>query len=149
MKPYKLLPQNNPIVNKCLNKRITHIPPCFKNDNPENILDFIEKNSFGIFISKSESKFLATHIPIELDKNENGKSILVGHISKGNPQWKNFINDNEVLATFNSPEIYISSAWCDHENFPTWNYIAIHIFRKLKIIEGEKLIEALTKLPDK
>jgi len=29
-----------------------HIPPCFKNDNLENILDFIEKNSFGILISQ-------------------------------------------------------------------------------------------------
>jgi len=92
---------------------------------------------------------LATHIPIPLDKNENGNSILVGHISKSNPQWKNFINDNEVLAIFNGPHSYISSSWCDHENVPTWNYIAVHIYGKIKIIEGEKLIEPLTNLLDK
>jgi len=56
MKRYKLLPENNSIVNKCLNKRIMHIPPCFKNDNLENILDFIEKNSFGILNKSNKIK---------------------------------------------------------------------------------------------
>ena len=33
-----------------------HIPPCFKNDNLENILDFIEKNSFGILNKSNKIK---------------------------------------------------------------------------------------------
>lgn len=126
-----------------------YTPSYYKNDNIENVLDFVEKNSFGILISQSNSKFLATHIPLELDKNENGQPILVGHISKGNPQWKNFINDSDVLAIFNGPHSYISSSWYDHENVPTWNYIAVHIYGKVKIIEGEKLIISLSKLVDK
>ncbi len=126
-----------------------YTPAYYKDDNIENVLDFVEKNSFGILISQSNSKFLATHIPLELDKNENGQPILVGHISKANPQWKNFINDSDVLTIFNGPHSYISSSWYDHENVPTWNYIAVHIYGKVKIIEGEKLIASLTKLVDK
>ncbi len=112
-----------------------YTPPYYKNENVENVLDFVEKNSFGILISQSNSKLLATHIPLEFDKNENGQTILVGHISKANPQWKNFINDSNVLAIFNGPHSYISSSWYDHENVPTWNYIAVHIYGKVKIIE--------------
>lgn len=126
-----------------------YVPHYYKNENIEDVLDFIEKNSFGIIISQSDSKFLATHIPLELDRNDNGHPILTGHISKGNPQWKNFVNDNEILAIFNGPHCYISSSWYDHENVPTWNYIAVHIYGKVKIIEGERLITALTKLVDK
>ncbi len=126
-----------------------YTPPYFKNDNIENVLAFVEKNSFGILISQANSKFLATHVPLELDKNENGQTILVGHISKGNLQWKNFTHDSNVLAIFNGPHSYISSSWYDHENVPTWNYIAVHMYGIIKIIEGEKLIEALTRLVDK
>jgi transcriptional regulator len=126
-----------------------YIPHYFKNENIEDVSDFIEKNSFAILISQTDSKFQATHIPLVSDKNENGHTVLYGHISKANPQWKNFVNDSEILAIFTGPHCYISSSWYDHENVPTWNYIAVHIYGKVKIIEGEKLITALTKLVDK
>jgi transcriptional regulator len=32
---------------------------------------------------------------------------------------------------------------------PTWNYIAVHIYGTIKIIEGEAVIESLKKLVDK
>jgi transcriptional regulator len=86
---------------------------------------------------------------LELDKNENGEAVLVGHISKANPQWKNFEADSNVLAIFNGPHSYISSSWYDHENVPTWNYIAVHIYGKVNIIEGDKLLNTLKKLVDK
>lgn len=126
-----------------------YIPACFKNTDLNEVRDFLNKNSFGILVSRNDSKFLATHIPLELDKDENGKDILVGHISKANPQWKNFTNDSQILAIFSGAHSYISSSWYDHENVPTWNYIAVHIYGKIKIIEGEKLINALKKLVDK
>ena len=126
-----------------------YIPSYFKNNDLDEVRDFLSKNSFGILVSQLDSKFLATHIPLELDKNEEGKDILVGHISKGNPQWKNFSHDSQVLAIFSGAHSYISSSWYDHENVPTWNYIAVHIYGKIKIIEGEKLVRALTKLVDK
>lgn len=126
-----------------------YIPACFKNNDLNEVRDFLNKNSFGILVSQSDSKFWATHIPLELDKDENGKDILVGHISKANPQWKNFTNDSQILAIFSGAHSYISSSWYDHENVPTWNYIAVHIYGKIKIIEGEKLINALKKLVDK
>lgn len=126
-----------------------YIPACFKNDDLNEVRDFLNKNSFGILVSQLDSKFLATHIPLELDKDENGKDILVGHISKANPQWKNFTNGSQILAIFSGAHSYISSSWYDHENVPTWNYIAVHIYGRIKIIEGEKLINALKKLVDK
>jgi transcriptional regulator len=126
-----------------------YTPHYFKNDNIENVLNFVEQNSFGILISQANSRLVATHIPLELNRNESGQTVLNGHVSKGNPQWKNFENDKEVLAIFNGPHSYISSSWYDHENVPTWNYIAVHMYGKIKIIEGEKLIDSLTRLVDK
>jgi transcriptional regulator len=115
------------------------------NDNSE-IKEFINQNSFGILISHSSGKMIATHIPLEFSGDG---SKLLGHISKANPQWKNFQTDSEVLVIFSGPHAYISSSWYDHENVPTWNYIAAHVYGKIHIIEGDELYQALKHLVDK
>lgn len=126
-----------------------YTPEIYKNENQEEIKKFLQENSFGILINQTNGKLWATHIPLELDTNENGATILSGHISKENPQWNGFIDNNQVLAVFSGPHSYISSSWYDHENVPTWNYIAVHVYGKIKIIEGEAVIESLKKLVDK
>ena len=126
-----------------------YIPDIYKNENKEEINKFIQENSFGILINQTNGKLWATHIPLELDTNKNGGSILFGHLSKENPQWEGFIENNEVLAVFSGPHSYISSSWYDHENVPTWNYIAVHVYGTIKIIDAEAAIEVLKKQVDK
>lgn len=126
-----------------------YIPAIYKNENQDEINDFLQKNSFGILVNQTNGKLWATHIPLELDINKNGKHILFGHLSKENPQWESFADNDKVLAIFTGAHSYISSSWYDHENVPTWNYIAVHIYGTIKIIEGEAVIESLKKLVDK
>ena len=123
-----------------------YIPDIYKNENQEEIIDFLQKNSFGILVNQTNGKLWASHIPLELDINKNGKQVLQGHISKENPQWESFTDNDKVLAIFSGAHSYISSSWYDHENVPTWNYIAVHVNGKIKIIEGEAVIESLKKL---
>ena len=126
-----------------------YIPNYYKNENLEEVKNFLIGNSFGILINQTNGKLTGTHIPMELDKDENGDDVLVGHISKANPQWENFNDNEEILAIFNGPHAYVSSSWYEKENVPTWNYIAVHIYGKIKIIEGEELLDSLKKLVDK
>lgn len=126
-----------------------YIPDIYKNENQESITAFLRENSFGILINQTNGKLWATHIPLELGINKEGKTILEGHISKENPQWKGFAENDQILAVFSGPHSYISPSWYDHENVPTWNYIAVHVYGKIKIIEGDAVIESLKKLVDK
>ncbi|PRZ28286.1 FMN-binding negative transcriptional regulator [Flavobacterium granuli] len=126
-----------------------YIPDLYKNENQEEINAFLRENSFGILINQTEGKLWATHIPLELDTDKDGKAVLQGHLSKENPQWKGFTDNDNVLAVFSGPHSYISPSWYDHENVPTWNYIAVHVYGKIKIIEGEAVMESLKKLVDK
>jgi transcriptional regulator len=126
-----------------------YTPEIYKNVNQEEIKKFLRENSFGILINQTNGRLCATHIPLELDINKEGKDILYGHISKDNPQWSGFTDNVLVLAIFSGPHSYISSSWYDHENVPTWNYIAVHVYGKIKIIEGEAVTESLKKLVDK
>jgi transcriptional regulator len=125
------------------------IPDIYKNENQEDIYAFLYANSFGLLINQTEGKLTADHIPLELDTSKEGNLILHGHLSKENPQWKSFSENDQVLAVFSGPHSYISSSWYDHENVPTWNYIAVHVYGKIKIIEEEAVIASLKKLVDK
>jgi transcriptional regulator len=126
-----------------------YIPALFLNEDQEAITQFIQENSFGILVNQTNGSLWATHIPLELDTNTDGKQVLFGHLAKENPQWKSFTQNEEVLAIFNGPHSYISSSWYDHENVPTWNYIAVHIYGKIKIITGDAVVASLKKLVDK
>ncbi len=126
-----------------------HIPHYYKNENLEEIKDFLVENSFGLLINQVDGKPWATHIPLELDKDEHGKEILVGHIAKVNPQAKSFGNTENVLCVFNGPHAYISSSWYQEEEVPTWNYIAVHIYGSLKVLSDDATMESLHKLVNK
>jgi len=120
-----------------------------RNTDLNEIRNFLKGNSFSILISQHDGRSWATHIPLELDTDKEGNDILNGHLARGNPQWKEFESHPEVLAIFNGPNAYISSSWYDHENVPTWNYIAVHIYGKIRIVDGAELLELLKKQVDK
>ena len=126
-----------------------YIPNEFRNENIEAVQQFLKENSFGILINQTKGKLTGTHIPMLLEKDELGKDVLTGHISKLNPQWKNFNPGEEVLAIFNGPHGYVSSSWYEKENVPTWNYIAVHVYGNIKIVEGKELHQILKRLVDK
>lgn len=126
-----------------------YIPHSYKNENIEEVKNFIEQNSFGILVSQVDGKPWATHIPLELDTDENGKDILVSHISKANPQWKSFENQKEILCIFNGPHSYISSSWYKEEEVPTWNYLAVHVYGTIKILSKTEVLSSMHKLMDK
>ena len=125
------------------------IPKLFKQENETEIKDFINKNSFAILTSQVNNRPWATHIPLYLEINKESKEVLTGHIARANQQWRNFEEQKEVMAIFSGPHAYISSSWYDHANVPTWNYTAVHVYGKIKIIEGNDLLNHLKKLVDK
>lgn len=125
------------------------IPEHYQNNDIKDIHNFLKENSFGILINTIEGKPWGTHIPLELSKNSDHKDVLVGHIAKANLQSKNLVDGDEVLCIFNGPHSYISSSWYQHEEVPTWNYIAVHVYGTVKIQTSEELLTALHDLVDK
>lgn len=120
-----------------------YIPAYTKKNNDASINEFIRQNDFGILVSQTAQKLIATHIPLLFSRDE---TKLLGHISKANPQWKEFNDESDVLVIFSGPHAYISSSWYDHVNVPTWNYIAAHVYGKIKILQGDQLYQSLKQL---
>lgn len=123
-----------------------YIPRRYEEKDRETIHAFIRENSFAILVSVKDGLPIGTHIPLLLEKDEQGRDILMGHISKGNEQKYTLKNEAKVLAIFPGPHAYISPRWYTQMKVPTWNYIAVHIYGTVTIVEGEALRAALSRL---
>lgn len=126
-----------------------YTPEHYKNEDIDQVKAFLRQHSFGILVSTANKKPWATHIPLELDVDADGNDILVGHISKANPQWTYFEKNEQVLCIFNGPHSYISSSWYAEEEVPTWNYIAVHVYGTLTLLDEKAVLVSLHKLVDK
>ncbi|MET1259844.1 FMN-binding negative transcriptional regulator [Flagellimonas sp. DF-77] len=123
-----------------------YIPHHYKNENTAEVKAFIKDNAFGILINQYDGRPWATHIPLELERNQEGQEVLTGHIAKANPQWKAFQDQSEVLCIFNGPHTYVSSSWYQEEEVPTWDYIAVHVYGTIKILDESDTMRALERL---
>lgn len=126
-----------------------YIPENYSLSNPEEMHEFIRANNFAILVNQTHGQLWATHLPLVLDTKEDGTPYLLGHLSKLNPQHEGFLENDTILAIFSGPHAYISSSWYDHENVPTWNYIAVHVYGKIKIHSHEEALVGLKKLVDR
>ncbi|TDQ29398.1 FMN-binding negative transcriptional regulator [Zeaxanthinibacter enoshimensis] len=126
-----------------------YIPAHYKNENLDEVRQFLRENAFGILVNQVYDKPWATHLPLELFTDPQGKDWLVGHVAKANPQWKSFSEEKKVLCIFNGPHSYISSSWYKEEEVPTWNYIAVHVYGRIFQLTEEELLHSLERLIDK
>lgn len=122
-----------------------YIPKLYREEDREKILEFLQKNNFPALVTYDGEKPLATHLPVEVIESEDGALTVLGHMSRANPQWKSF-SDGEVLLIFQGAHTYISPRWYGHVNVPTWNYLMVHLYGKVRLLEGEVLYSMLSRL---
>jgi transcriptional regulator len=115
-----------------------YIPKDFIQDDINSAIEFIQQFPFGILVSVYKQKAFATHIPFVIEHVEN-KLFLYAHLSFANEQKNTFNTTDEVLLIFSEPHTYISPSLYEHQkNVPTWNYIAVHLYGKIKLANTNK-----------
>ena len=70
---------------------------------------------------------------------------LQGHMSRANPHWRLFEQDGRSLVIFAGPHAYVSPRWYDHVNVPTWNYVAVHVYGKPRLVTDAAEMHELMK----
>ena len=120
-----------------------YIPAAFAETDLTKLHDFIEDHSFGLLISEG-AELPATHLPFLLERQSGHSGHLLGHMARANPQWQQ-AGGRRVLAIFSGPHAYISPTWYEAESVvPTWNYVAVHVYGTLQLIDGgEPLLKLL------
>jgi transcriptional regulator len=117
-----------------------YVPADFAETDSAKLHDFIERHGFGLLVSRVEGLPFATHLPFLLDRAAGRHGVLLGHMARANPQWRE-AGGQTVLAIFTGPHAYISPTWYEAEQVvPTWNYTAVHVYGRIEIIEDEGVL---------
>ncbi|RIK29325.1 MAG: protease [Anaerolineae bacterium] len=121
----------------------------YREDDRAKIFEFLRQNEFAVLVTYDGEKPTASHLLMEVFE-EGEQLFVIGHMSRANPQWKLFETNAEVLVIFHGPHTYISPTWYNHVNVPTWNYQAVHIYGKARIVEDyDNAYRILKRLVDR
>lgn len=120
-----------------------HVPGHFEQTDREKILALIRARPLATVLTRGAGGLDANHIPL-LVADELG--TLTGHVARVNPMWSS-LADDEVLAVFHGPEHYITPSWYATKAetgrvVPTWNYAAVHVRGRLRVIEDAAWLRA-------
>ena len=125
-----------------------YVPKIFQAPSATAIRNYIDRNGFGTLVGTQQGDIVATHIPMMLEKSGEHE-FLSGHISVANPQKNCFNNNEKMLAIFMEHHSYVSSSWYDHVNVPTWNYIAVHVYGTVEVLEHDAKLKSVESLVEK
>jgi transcriptional regulator len=122
-----------------------YTPPSFAVSDQKTLDAFIERHDFATLVSGSAAGLVATHLPIMLQRSP-GKAVLVGHVARANPHWRQFDGSTDALAIFHGPHGYVSPTWFARASaVPTWNYAAVHVYGRPRASEDRDVTTAALK----
>ena len=132
-----------------------YLPSHFKESRSEALGDFMRAHPFATLVSLGGDGLIASHLPMLWDPAPAPFGTLTGHLARPNPQAKGARDGVEALAIFHGPQAYISPNWYPSKRehgkvVPTWNYIAVHGYGPLKLVDDaewlRRLVTRLTNL---
>jgi transcriptional regulator len=123
-----------------------YLPRLFAVDDLPELHGFMEKFSFASLVTQNEGALIASHIPFVLDREAGASGRLRGHVAVRNPQLAHLKSESEALVMFQGPHSYISPSWYASENVPTWNYTAVHVYGRPRMLDRAGLIILLKDL---
>jgi transcriptional regulator len=106
------------------------------------LIEAMQSYSFAILFGPQGESLVATHLPLVVkDVGEHG--LIEGHFAKANHHWKSLAG-RETLVVFSGPHSYVSPTnYFEELSVPTWNYIAVHAYGTLELVEDNPGKEAL------
>lgn len=131
-----------------------YLPNTFEVTDLEALHGLIRNNALGTWVTLGESGLVVNHIPFILDLTRGEHGVLMGHVAKANPVWREFSKTMESVVAFQGPQAYITPAWyaskaVDGKVVPTWNYAAVHVQGMPRVVEDrEAFLTLLSRLTD-
>ena len=104
------------------------------------LLEAMQMYSFAILFgpggAQQENTLNATHLPLVV-KDEGEHGLIEGHFARANKHWA-ALSGHETLVVFPGPHTYISpSLYIEELSVPSWNYIAVHAYGTLELVEDD------------
>ncbi len=122
-----------------------YIPKHFSETELANLHAFMRQHPFALLVTQHDGALVGNHFPLILDPSEGPYGTLIGHMARGNAQWRTFDGSQEALIVFQGPQAYVSASWYEQPatNVPTWNYTAVHASGYPTLIDNDQDLLAL------
>jgi transcriptional regulator len=111
------------------------------------LIEAMQAYSFAILVgpksaAEEDGPLAATHLPL-IVKDQGAHGLIEGHFARANRHWQ-AVAGHETLVVFSGPHSYVSpTLYVEPLSVPTWNYIAVHAYGILELIEDDPGKEAL------
>lgn len=111
------------------------------------LIEAMQAYSFAILFGpqsspESPEPLIATHLPLVV-KDDGPHGIIEGHFAIANRHWQSLAG-KETLVVFSGPHSYVSPAlYSNLHSVPTWNYVAVHAYGTLSLVEDDSAKDAL------
>jgi transcriptional regulator len=117
-----------------------YVPAHFDEKNVSVLHQAMREIGLATLVTTGAEGLIASHIPLLLDTEPTPYGTLTGHLARANGQWKDRASDVDALAIFLGPHAYVSPSWYPTKAetgkvVPTWNYVAIHAYGRLRLID--------------
>ena len=125
-----------------------YIPAHFREDDLATLQALMREYSFATLVSTTDEGVpIATPLPFLLESEPAPYGTLKAHMALGNPQWRTFRQDREVLVLFQGPHAYITPSWYEETlSVPTWNYAMVHAYGIPRIMEDPATLYEFLKM---
>ncbi|MHB1943174.1 MAG: FMN-binding negative transcriptional regulator [Acidiferrobacteraceae bacterium] len=110
------------------------MPPLFCEERPDRLMEIVARYPFGLLISDASGEPLVSHVPM-LVEQDRGSIVVLGHLARANPQCAALQSGGQMLAVFSGPDSYVSPSWYESPGVPTWNYVAVHLKGRARMID--------------
>ena len=113
------------------------------------LIEAMQSYSFAVLFGPlhgngAEHAATATHLPLVV-KDEREHGLIQGHFARANRHWQ-ALAGSETLVVFSGPHGYVSpSLYVEELSVPTWNYVAVHAYGTLELVEDDAGKESLLK----
>lgn len=127
-----------------------YVPAAFTPTEDTALRELMSDYGFATLVSTGAAGLVATHIPVLYDSQPAPNGRLIAHLARANPHAKT-LEGAEVLTIFSGPHGYVSPSWyATHPAVPTWNYAAVHVYGRARLVTEEAPLRAIVqRLVDK
>lgn len=120
-----------------------YLPPPHREHDTARMIALMRAHPLGLLITHAADGLTANAAPFSVCE-EGGVLRLVAHLARANPQWR---QAGEALVVFTGPDAYVSPGWYATKQttgavVPTWNYVAVHAYGRLRAIEDRAWLRA-------
>jgi transcriptional regulator len=125
-----------------------YLPKDFREERVPALHEAIRQIALATLVTLGPDGVEASHVPMLIDPEPAPFGTLRGHLARANPQWRRVAAGTQALAIFLGPETYITPSWyatkrASGKVVPTWNYVAVHAYGALRIVDDAAWLLAL------